>query len=111
MVVRAEAPADGRAEPGGSPRLAPQVRPLMPPQHDPDPPLRHLQAGPPRYVASGGVSGRLLNQYSLSDYAGYLRVATTTGDALADEPGNGNASSTSSSSVYVLRADTLTKIR
>ena len=76
-----------------------------------DPPLRHLQArGAARYVASGEVSGRLLNQYSLSDYAGYLRVATTTGDALADEPGDSNAVSTSSSSVYVLRAGTLTKV-
>jgi Beta propeller domain len=38
--------------------------------------------GAPRYVASGEVSGRLLNQYSLSDYAGYQRVATTTAVAL-----------------------------
>jgi hypothetical protein len=95
---------------GGSPRLAPQVRPLMPPQHTQIHRFDISGAGAPRYVASGEVSGRLLNQYSLSDYAGYLRVATTTGDALADEPGNGNASSTSSSSVYVLRADTLTKV-
>ena len=95
---------------GGSPRLPPQVGPLMPPQHTQIHRFDISRAGAPRYVASGEVSGRLLNQYSLSDYAGYLRVATTTGDALADEPGNGNASSTSSSSVYVLRADILTKI-
>jgi hypothetical protein len=31
------------------------------------------------YVASGSVDGHLLNQYSLSDYDGYLRVATTDG--------------------------------
>lgn len=94
----------------GSSPVAPPVRPLMPPQRT----LIHRfdisRPGPPRYVASGEVSGRLLNQYALSDYAGYLRVATTSGDALADEPGSSKAVSTSSSSVYVLRADTLTKV-
>jgi uncharacterized secreted protein with C-terminal beta-propeller domain len=35
------------------------------------------QAGPPRHVASGTVEGSLLNQYSLSEYGGHLRVATT----------------------------------
>ena len=105
VVVRAEAPADGRAEPR-QPSLAPQ----MPPQHTQIHRFDISRPGAPRYVASGEVSGRLLNQYSLSDYAGYLRVATTTGDALADEPGDSNAVSTSSSSVYVLRADTLTKV-
>ncbi|MDT7725397.1 MAG: hypothetical protein QOI21_1973 [Actinomycetota bacterium] len=34
-------------------------------------------AGPPRHVASGTVEGSLLNQYSLSEHAGHLRVATT----------------------------------
>ncbi|MBO3747107.1 beta-propeller domain-containing protein [Streptosporangiaceae bacterium NEAU-GS5] len=33
--------------------------------------------GSPTYVASGEVPGRLLNQYSLSEYEGHLRVATT----------------------------------
>jgi uncharacterized secreted protein with C-terminal beta-propeller domain len=66
--------------------------------------------GPARYVASGVVPGRLLNQYSLSEYHGYLRVATTTGYALADEPSQSSAQSTSSSSVLVLRADRLTKV-
>jgi uncharacterized secreted protein with C-terminal beta-propeller domain len=36
------------------------------------------RAGPPRHVASGTVDGSLLNQYSLSEHAGHLRVATTT---------------------------------
>jgi hypothetical protein len=35
--------------------------------------------GRPRYVASGSVPGSLLNQYSLSEYGGNLRVATTAG--------------------------------
>ncbi|WP_084961738.1 beta-propeller domain-containing protein [Thermoactinospora rubra] len=55
--------------------------------------------GAPRYVASGKVPGRLLNQYSLSEHDGHLRVATT------------QATSTSSSSgVYVFRADTMAKV-
>ncbi len=33
--------------------------------------------GKAQYVASGSVDGRLLNQYSLSEHEGYLRVATT----------------------------------
>jgi uncharacterized secreted protein with C-terminal beta-propeller domain len=82
----------------------------MPPQQTQIHRFDISRPGAPRYVASGEVAGRLLNQYSLSDYDGYLRVATTTGDALADEPGDSNAVSTSSSSVYVLRAATLTKV-
>jgi hypothetical protein len=95
--------------PGSSP-VAPRVRPRIPPQQTQIHRFDISRPGPPRYVASGEVAGRLLNQYALSDYAGYLRVATTTGDALADEPGSSNAVSKSSSSVYVLRADTLTKV-
>jgi len=33
----------------------------------------------PRYVGSGSVAGGILDQYSLSDNDGYLRVATTVG--------------------------------
>ncbi|MEU8265938.1 beta-propeller domain-containing protein [Sphaerisporangium sp. NPDC049002] len=59
--------------------------------------------GAPRYVASGVVPGRLLNQYSLSDYEGSLRVATTS---FGDE---GVASEKSSSAVYVLDSGTLAR--
>ncbi|MDP9862981.1 MULTISPECIES: beta-propeller domain-containing protein [Streptosporangium] len=55
--------------------------------------------GAPRYVASGKVPGRLLNQYSLSEHEGYLRVATTS-----------TSGQNSSSAVYVLKADTLAKV-
>ena len=37
-------------------------------------------AGEARYVASGSVPGRLLNQFSLSEHAGVLRVAATEDD-------------------------------
>lgn len=39
--------------------------------------------GRPRYVAGGEVPGWLLNQYSLSEWDGRLRVATTLNDASA----------------------------
>ncbi|RCG24461.1 hypothetical protein DQ384_32955 [Sphaerisporangium album] len=61
-------------------------------------------AGAPRYVASGVVPGRLLNQYSLSDFDGNLRVATTSDAVVGANPSRG------SSGVYVLKADTLAKV-
>lgn len=57
-------------------------------------------SGPPRYAASGSVPGELLNQYALSDYDGYLRVATTSSGEAAR----------SQSAVYELRADTLSRV-
>ncbi|GAB3885593.1 hypothetical protein GCM10027612_21260 [Microbispora bryophytorum subsp. camponoti] len=60
--------------------------------------------GAPRYVTSGSVPGRLLNQYSLSEFDGHLRVATTSGDeVLGASPGTGE------SGVYVLDAGTLAR--
>jgi len=60
-------------------------------------------SGKPRHVGSGAVPGRLLNQYSMSEYQGKLRVATTTGG-----PG-GPGGPQSESAVYVLepRGDNL----
>ncbi len=58
--------------------------------------------GAPRYVTSGSVPGRLLNQYSLSEHAGHLRVATTS-----DTEVSGTTPGTSESGVHVLSADTL----
>ncbi|MEV8436823.1 beta-propeller domain-containing protein [Actinosynnema sp. NPDC051121] len=57
--------------------------------------------GPPRHVASGIVAGTLLNQYSLSEHQGHLRVATTTDDP-SGKPGQAQASQ---SSVTVLERD------
>ncbi|WP_246236873.1 beta-propeller domain-containing protein [Actinomadura chibensis] len=51
--------------------------------------------GRPRYVAAGSVKGFLLNQYSLSELDGNLRLATTTSRIDARER-------TSESAVYVL---------
>lgn len=41
--------------------------------------------GPADYLASGRVGGSLLNQFSMSEYEGALRVATTEGFAWATE--------------------------
>ncbi|TDC87708.1 beta-propeller domain-containing protein [Actinomadura sp. 7K507] len=54
--------------------------------------------GRPRYVASGSVKGNLLNQYSMSEHDGKLRLATTTGQFAREEK-------PSQSSVYVLAQD------
>jgi hypothetical protein len=56
------------------------------------------QPGPPRYAAAGMVDGWLINQYAMSEWNGYLRVATTSGDVFwwrGSEPD-------SVSTVYVL---------
>ncbi|MFC7244776.1 beta-propeller domain-containing protein [Catellatospora aurea] len=56
-------------------------------------------SGPrPSFAASGSVPGWLLNQYSLSEHDGVLRVATTTGQPW-------NREQRSESTVYTLRRD------
>ncbi|MEU6996853.1 beta-propeller domain-containing protein [Nonomuraea sp. NPDC046570] len=76
-----------------------QPEPKLPPEETEVHRFDVSGAGPPKYVASGRVPGRLLNQYSLSEYDGNLRVATTSA-----------TEKSSSSSVYVLKADTLGKV-
>jgi hypothetical protein len=56
------------------------------------------------YRVSGSVPGYLLNQFSLSENAGYLRVATTT-----EPPWWGDAGGEPESRVTVLAAPTLAK--
>ncbi|GAA4581111.1 beta-propeller domain-containing protein [Planotetraspora phitsanulokensis] len=62
-------------------------------------------AGSPRYVDSGSVPGRLLNQYSLSESKGNLRVATTSNSETF-----GGTRETSESGVYVLDATSLSSV-
>ncbi|WP_447003442.1 beta-propeller domain-containing protein [Saccharothrix isguenensis] len=59
------------------------------------------QPGPPKHVASGQVGGTLLNQYSLSEHQGHLRVATTSADA----PGIPENAPATQSAVTVLKRD------
>ena len=58
--------------------------------------------GPPRFAAGGSVPGYLLDQYALSEWQGYLRIATTTGTSWARADGQPPGARTSSSAVYVL---------
>ena len=55
----------------------------------------------PRYVAGGSVPGHVLNQYSMSEWDGRLRVASTT-DSFMDA---GAPATQSNSGVYVLAQD------
>src|SRR4029453_8083877 len=64
-------------------------------------------SGKPRYVASGAVDGRLLNQYSLSEYDGYLRVATTLDSRSGPASPGGAAQSESRVTVLTQRGDGL----
>ncbi|MEV0456098.1 beta-propeller domain-containing protein [Catellatospora methionotrophica] len=52
----------------------------------------------PVFAASGSVPGHLLNQYSLSEHGGVLRVATTSGQ-------RGGRNQPTESAVYTLRRD------
>jgi len=60
------------------------------------------QPGPPRFAAGGSVPGYLLDQYAMSEWQGYLRIATTTGTSWAIADGPPPDAQTSSSAVYVL---------
>jgi hypothetical protein len=60
------------------------------------------QPGPPRFAAGGSVPGYLLDQYAMSEWRGYLRIATTTGTSWAIADGPLPGAQTSSSAVYVL---------
>jgi uncharacterized secreted protein with C-terminal beta-propeller domain len=51
----------------------------------------------PRFVASGTVPGWLLSQYSMSEWKGDLRIATTVGQGVENRPGE--------SAVYTLDPD------
>ncbi len=61
-----------------------------------------------RYVASGEIPGTLLNQFSMSEFGGDLRVAATTDGSWSDAGG----ATPSSSAVRVLRrnGDTLVQV-
>jgi hypothetical protein len=63
-------------------------------------------------VATGTVQGRILNQYSMSEYAGNLRVATTIDPTWFFNAFGGGIVSESSNQVYVLghQGSTLTVV-
>jgi uncharacterized secreted protein with C-terminal beta-propeller domain len=90
----------GQAPATGPDPAEPSPKPTVPPEETEVHRFDISKPGAPAYVASGKVPGRLLNQYSLSEYDGNLRVATTLSSA---------DRKSSSSSVYVLNADSLAK--
>ncbi|MFI6918388.1 beta-propeller domain-containing protein [Nonomuraea spiralis] len=94
-TASASAPVESTSAP------APDPTPTAPPEETEVHRFDISAPGAPAYVASGKVPGRLLNQYSLSEYEGNLRVATT----LTSTDGRN-----SESSVYVLAADTMAKV-
>ena len=58
--------------------------------------------GPPRFAGGGSVPGYLIDQYALSEWQGYLRIATTTGTSWALADGPPADAQASSSAVYVM---------
>ncbi|WP_326852067.1 beta-propeller domain-containing protein [Actinocrinis sp.] len=62
-------------------------------------------SGAPRYAAGGAVPGYLLDQYSMSEWNGHLRIATTTGTSWAAADGPPPSAQPSSSAVYVMAID------
>jgi hypothetical protein len=69
-------------------------------------------SGPPRYAGSAEVEGTLLNQYSLSEYNGHLRVATTVGQAgpIAEGPNDQRSQSQSIVTVLARNGNALTQV-
>ncbi|MFH1331325.1 MAG: beta-propeller domain-containing protein [Actinomycetota bacterium] len=61
--------------------------------------------GPARYLASGAVDGHLLNQFSMDEYEGHLRVATTDG-----APWSSTDTSKSAVSVLAIDGGTLVEV-
>lgn len=59
--------------------------------------------GSPRYVASGAVPGSLLNQFSMDEHLGYLRVATTDNGWRGTWTWRGREISGPASNVFVLQ--------
>jgi hypothetical protein len=53
-------------------------------------------------VAGGSVPGYLVDQYAMSEWGGYLRIATTTGTSWSLADGRPTGARLSSSAVYVL---------
>ncbi|MFD0886352.1 beta-propeller domain-containing protein [Streptosporangium algeriense] len=95
-------------DPSDDPAPAPEETPKQPPEETEVHRFDITAPGAPRYVASGKVPGRLLNQYSMSEYQGHLRIATTA--TSADPAAPASSAPSSSSTVYVLKDDTLAKV-
>ena len=68
----------------------------------------HIENGDIEYQASGEAPGRLLNQFSMDEYRGFFRVATTTSNmfGILEDATSGDISrNTSGNHVYILNMD------
>lgn len=83
LAVIPQAPRPGRRPQTGP---AEPAQPTQPTQRTDIYKFDIRGTGRPTYVAAGAVSGTLLNQYSLSEYGGNLRVATTTNPIMTLRP-------------------------
>lgn len=106
VVIEETEPTPSGKEPAVPPATEPvPVKPTPTPTVPPEETEVHRfdvsKPGAPSYVVSGKVPGRLLNQYSLSEHDGHLRVATTFTSA---------DGATSVSGVHVLATDTLAEV-
>ncbi|WP_135554185.1 beta-propeller domain-containing protein [Paenibacillus cymbidii] len=97
------APATAAGQASGS--AASQEIPAAPPVNPPEaPPIQEeasstvykfrLDGGRTAYAGSGSVPGTVLNQFSMDEYGGYFRIATTSG--------NGWSGQTERNNMYVL---------
>ena len=57
----------------------------------------HIEGSKIKYEATGQVPGRVLNQFSMDEYRGYFRIATTTGHVARNM-----GEATSANHVYIL---------
>jgi uncharacterized secreted protein with C-terminal beta-propeller domain len=98
MPVEEDAPATEPSPEEPTPGVPPTRTQGPPPEETEVHRFDITRPGAPAYAASGKVPGRLLNQYSLSEHEGHLRVATT----LSSPDGRD-----SSSGVHVLDANSM----
>ena len=69
--------------------VVPDTDVIAPPVFSPDTAIHRFDVTSPdetAYAASGEIPGRILNEWSLSEHDGYLRVAATEGDPFASGP-------------------------
>lgn len=88
-----------------TPKVQPQASSIMPRTQNTNTQIYKfsLDKGNVTYLGKGEVPGTILNQYSMDEYNGYFRIATTTGDTWRTDQ------FTSRNNVYVL-SDTLSVV-
>jgi len=86
------------AVPAGEPIVKGLVETVVPPTEKTIVHKFSLQKGKVKYMGSGKVNGRILNQFSMDEYKGHFRIATTTRQVW-------NSAQKSTNNIYVLNND------